>query len=68
MADLDSLKSDIDKLDNYKLARLPTSLNSLTSNVDKLDVDQVKPVPTDLEKLNDVVDKTFLKRCVSWIG
>ena len=68
MADLDSLKSDIDKLDNDKLARLPTSLNSLTSNVDKLDVDQVKPVPTDLEKLNDVVDKTFLKRCVSWIG
>ena len=51
MTDLDSLKSDIDKLDNDKLAKLPISLNSFTSNVDKLDVDQVKSVPTDLKKV-----------------
>ena len=51
MTDLDSLKSDIDKLDNDKLAKLPISLNSFTSNVDNLDVDQVKSVPTDLKKV-----------------
>ena len=68
MTDLDSLKSDIDKLDNDKIAKLPSSLNRLTSNVNKLDVDQVKPVPTNLKKLTDVVNKTLLKRCVSWTG
>ena len=39
--DLDSLKSDVDKLDIDKLKNVPTIFNNLKSKVDKLDVDKL---------------------------
>ena len=38
------MKSDIDKLDIYKLENEPTNLSNLKSKVDKLDVDKLVPV------------------------
>ena len=49
--DLESLKSEIHKLDINNLEKIPTGLNSLKSKVDKLDVDKLLPVPLDLSKL-----------------
>ena len=62
--DLDSLKSNVDKLDNDKLKNVPTNCKNLKSNVDKLDVDQLIPVAVELSKLNDVVKNDFAKRKV----
>ena len=60
--DLANLKSNVDKLDIYKLKNVPTNLSNLKSKVDKLDVDKLVSVPVNLSKLrvevkNDVVKK-----------
>ena len=39
--DLSSYRSDVVKLDTYKLKNLPTYLGNLKSKVDKLDVDKL---------------------------
>ena len=60
-ADLASLKSDVDKLDNVKLKNLPPNLSNLKRKVDKSDVDKLLTVPVDLSKLSDVV-KNIVKK------
>ena len=60
-ADLDNLKSDVNKLDIDKLKNLLTNFSNLKSKVDKLDVDKLVPVPGDLSKLSDAVKVMLLK-------
>ena len=55
--DLAQLKSDVDKLNTYKLKNVPSGLSSLKRKVHKLDVDKLVPVPVDLSKLSNVVKK-----------
>ena len=64
-ADLDNLKSDVDKLDIDKLKSLLTNFSNFKSKVDKLDVDTLVPVPVDLSKISDVVKNDIVKK--SWI-
>ena len=56
------LRSEVDKLDIYKLNVVPTSLNSWKSKVDKLGFDKLVPVPVDLSKLSDVAKNVVLKK------
>ena len=60
--ELESLESNVDKLDTDKLKIVPTNLNNLESKVDKLDVDQLVPVPVDLSKLSGVVKNIVVKK------
>ena len=53
--DLESLKSNVDKLDIDKLKNVPSNSGNWKSKVDKLDVDKLSPVPVDLSKLSYVV-------------
>ena len=53
--DLANLKSNVNKLDIYKLKEIPSNSNHLKSKVDKLDVDKLVPVPIDLSKLSNIV-------------
>ena len=62
--DLASLKSNVDKLDSYKLKNVPTSLSNLKSNVDKLGIDKLAPVSVDLSKLSNVVKNDVVKKDV----
>ena len=55
------MKTEVDKLDIYKLVNVPTGLNNLKTKVDDLDVDKSKTVPTDLKKLSDVGSKEAVK-------
>ena len=55
--DLANLKSDVDKLNTYKLKNVPSGLSSLKRKVHKLDVDKLVSVPVDLSKLSNVVKK-----------
>ena len=55
--DLAHLKSDVNKLDIYKLEDIPSNLCNLKSKVDKLDVDKLVSIPVDLSKLSDIVKK-----------
>ena len=59
--DLANLKSDVDKLDDYKLKNVPSNLNNLKNKVDKLDINELITVPVDLSELSDVV-KMMLKK------
>ena len=52
--DLANLKSNVDKLDIYKLKNVPTNLSNQKSTVDKLDIDKLVPVLIDLSKLSDL--------------
>ena len=49
------LKSDVNKLDIYKLMAKPSNLSNLKSKVDKLDVDKIESAPVDLSELSDIV-------------
>ena len=62
LADLASLKSDVDKPDIDKLKNVPNNLSNLKSKVDKLDVDKLVPTPVDLNKLSDVVKNDVVKK------
>ena len=53
--DLESLKSNVDKLGIAKLKKIPSSLSSLISKVDKLDIGKLETTPIDLSKLSNVV-------------
>ena len=53
--DLANLKSNVDKLDNYKLENVPTNLRNFKSKVDKSNVDELIPAPVNLSKLSDEV-------------
>ena len=64
MADLASLKSNVDKLDIDKLKKVPTNLSNLKSKVGKLDIDKFVPVSVDLNKLSDVVKNDVVKKCI----
>ena len=55
------MKAEVEKLENNKLANVPTSLNYLKTKVDDLDVGKLKNILVDLKKLNDVVDNEFVK-------
>ena len=55
--DLESLKSEVDKLDIDKLKNVPSNLVNFKSKVEKLVVDKLVSVPVDLSKLSDVVKK-----------
>ena len=59
--DLASLKSDVDKLDIVKLAKVPTGLNSFKSKVGKLDIKKLETTPVDLSKLSNVVKNHVVK-------
>ena len=60
---LANLKSNVDKLDIYKLKNVPANnLSNLKCKVDKLDVDKLVSVPTDLSKLIDVVKNDVAKK------
>ena len=55
------MKAEVEKLENNKLANIPTSVNDLKTKVDDLDVGKLKNILVDLKKLNDVVDNEFVK-------
>ena len=55
------MKAEVEKLENNKLANVPTSLNYLKTKVDDLDVGKLKNILVGLKKLNDVVDNEFVK-------
>ena len=48
------LKTEVDKLDIYKLKSLPNILSILKNKVAKLDIDKLKPVQIDLSKLSNM--------------
>ena len=62
--DLESLKSEVDKLDIDKLEKVRTGLNSLKAKLDKSDVDKSVPVSVNLSKLSDVVKNNIVKKDV----
>ena len=64
MVDLESLKSDADKLDISKLKNVPSNFSNLKSKVDKLDVDKLVTVPVDLSKLTNVVKNDIVEKDV----
>ena len=47
---LANLKSDVDKLDIYKLKSVPSNISNFKSKVDNIDVDKLVTVPLDLSK------------------
>ena len=47
---LANLKSDVDKLDIYKLKNVPSNISNFKSKVDNIDVDKLVTVPVDLSK------------------
>ena len=47
---LANLKSDVDKLDIYKLKNVPSNISNFKSKVDNIDVDKLVTVPADLSK------------------
>ena len=55
--DLANWKSDIDKLNTYRLKNVPRQvvLSKLKSKTDELDIGKLEPTPVDLSKLSDVV-------------
>ena len=60
--DLASLKSEVDKLDTYKLEKVPIALKRLKNKEDKLEVDKLVPVSVVSKdvydaKIKDVKDK-----------
>ena len=61
------MKAEVEKLENNKLANVPTSLNDLKTKVDDLDVGKLKNILVDLKKLNDVVDNEFVKNNIQQI-
>ena len=62
---MESLKSNIDKLDIDKLKNPPSNLSNLKSKVDRLDFDKVVLAPVDLIKLSDEVRNDGVeKRCI----
>ena len=61
------MKAEVEKLENNKLANVPTSLNYLKTKVDDLDVGKLKNILVDLKKLNDVVDNEFVKNNIQQI-
>ena len=54
-SNLANLKTEVDRLDIYKLKSLPNNLSKLKAKVDKLDIVKLVPVPIDLSKLSDIV-------------
>ena len=60
--DLANFKSNVDKLDIYKLKIVTNNLSNLKSKVDKLDVDGTAPVPIDSSKLSDLVKTDVVKK------
>ena len=62
--DLESWKSNVDKLDIDKLKNVLNNLSNLKSNVDKLDVDKLVLAPVDLSKLSDVVKNDVVEKDV----
>ena len=54
--DLAISKISVNKLDIYKLKKVPNNLSNLKSRVDKLDLAKLLPVPVYLSKLSDVVN------------
>ena len=66
--DLESLKSEVDKLDIDKLEKVQNGLNSLKSKVDKLGVDKLVLVFVDLSKPIDVLKNDVVKQDVMYMN
>ena len=49
-SDFIALKTEVDKLDIYKLVNVPTGLNNLKTRVDDLDVGKLKTALTDFKR------------------
>ena len=62
--DLANIKSDVEKLDIYKLQYFSSNFRNLKSKVDKQDTDKLVPAPVDLSKLSDVVKIDVFKKDV----
>ena len=60
--DLANWKTNVDKLDIYKLKHVPTNSSNLKSKEDKLDVDKLVRAPVDLSKLSNVLKIMSLKK------
>ena len=60
-SNLDSLKTEVDKLDIDKLKSLPNSSN-LNIEVDELDMDKLASVPVDINKLSNVVKNEVVRK------
>ena len=60
--DLANLKSDADKLDNYKLKNVSSSLSSLKGIGDKLDIGKIETTLADVSKLSNVVKNEVVKK------
>ena len=61
-SNLANLKTEVDRLDIYKLKSLPNNLSKLKAKVDKLDIVKLVPVPIDFSKLSDVVKNEVVKK------
>ena len=55
-------KSDVNKLDFYKLEKVPSGLRSLKSKVDTLDIGKLETTSVDLSKLSDRVKNDNVKK------
>ena len=60
-ANLANLKTEIDKLDIYKLRSLPNNVSNSKPKIDKLDIIKLVPITTDLSKLSNVVKNEVIK-------
>ena len=60
--DLANLKSDVDKLDDYKLKNVSSSLSSFKGIGDKLDIGKIETTLADVSKLSDVVKNEVFKK------
>ena len=67
--DLASLKSEVYKLENDELEKVPTGLNNLESKVDKLDTGKLETTPVDLGKLSNVIENDAVKKIelMNWL-
>ena len=60
-ADLESLKSELDKFEINKLKNVPSNLNNLKGKRDKVDIDELVSILVDLSKLSDVAKNDVVK-------
>ena len=61
-SNLDSLKTEVDKLDIDKLKSLPNNSSNLNIEVDELDMDKLASVPVDVNKLSNVVKNEVVRK------
>ena len=58
----DNLKSQVDKLEIYKLDKVPSGLSSLKRKIYELNIGKLKTTPTDLSNLSNSLKNEVFKK------